>query len=216
MRIDLDSPVAYADGAVGELADVVIDPGQRQLTHLVVQPPDRHDLARLVPVTGSGIAPRPDGTVAVEVTVAEVNELEPLHRSDYLRLGERPPRDPGWDVGIEEVRDMPSYGSLGTDGLGGGMMPIEFDPHATVSYDRVPAGLVELRRDSGVTSSDGHHVGHVVGLVLDERLRIAELVLSHGHLWSKREIALPARAIDRLESDEVILNLSHEEVGRSS
>lgn len=212
MRIDLDSAVAYADGAVGELADVVIDPGTRCLTHLVVQPPDRHDLARLVPIGRPQIDVRPDGTVSVDFTVTEVNELERLHKSEYVRLGERPVQDPGWDVGIQEISELPPYGPLGVDSLGSGMEPVQFDPHATVSYDRVPEGLVELRRDSAVTSSDGHHVGHVVGLVLDDRKRIAELVLEHGHLWNKRELAIPAGSIDRIESDEVVLAVSHDKV----
>ena len=65
-----------------------------------------------------------------------------------------------------------------------------------------------------MSSSDGHHVGHVVGFVLDDRAQIARLVLEHGHLWGKRELQIPGASIDRILSDEVVLTLSKDEVGR--
>jgi sporulation protein YlmC with PRC-barrel domain len=210
MRLSLDSAVAYADGATGELADVIIDPSARRVTHLVVEPHDRHDLARLVPIGGPHVDVSSEGAISLGYTVAEINELEPVHKSEYLRLGERPPADPGWDVGIEGISELPVYGSTGA--LGVGIEPIEFDPHATVSYDRIPKGTVEIRRASDVTSADGHHIGHVIGIVVGERWQIAQLVVEHGHLWGKREIAIPIGSVERIESDEVVLTLSNDEV----
>jgi sporulation protein YlmC with PRC-barrel domain len=128
-----------------------------------------------------------------------------------VRLGERP-LDSNWEVGIQEISQMPLSGSLGVNALGAGMDPIGFDAHGTLSYDRIPKGTVELRRASEVTSSDGHHVGHVVGFVIDDREQIAQLVLEHGHLWGKREISIPIGSIDRIESDEVVLAVSNDEL----
>jgi sporulation protein YlmC with PRC-barrel domain len=212
VRLDLGSPVRCSDGAFGELADIVIDPSSRRVTHLVVQPHERHDLARLVPVD---LASAQDGTdgIALERTVAEIDALEPLVKSAYLRLGEFPVADPDWEIGIEEMYALPYYGSLAPGGVGGGMGPTDFDPHVTVSYDRIPKDKVEIRRASAVTSSDGDHLGHVDGFVVDEHEQIAHLVLEHGHLWGKREIAVPISAVARLENDEVILSLSTAEVG---
>lgn len=204
MRLDLECQVDCADDAFGELADVVIDPGTRCLTHLVVRPRERHDLARLVPIGRAHVGARSNGGVTLDLTVGELNEIEPLHDSAYVRLGERLV-DPGWDVGIQEISQMPLSGSLGVNALGAGMEPVGFDAHGTLSFDRIPKGMVEVRRASEVTSADGHHVGHVVGFVLDERERIAELIVEHGHLWGKREIAIPVASIDRIESDEVVL-----------
>jgi sporulation protein YlmC with PRC-barrel domain len=211
MRLDLECPVDCADDPFGELADVVIDPRSRRVTHLVVQPHERHDLARLVPIGRAHLDLRSNGRVSLDLTVAQLNELEPLHDSEYILLGERPD-NPSWDVGVEEISAMPLSGSLGVNALGAGMEPIGFDPHGTLSYDRIPKGTVEIRRESEVTSSDGHHVGHVVGFVIDEQQQIAQLVVEHGHLWGKREIEIPVTSIDRIESDEVVLALSNDEV----
>jgi sporulation protein YlmC with PRC-barrel domain len=212
MRLDLGSPVVCADGTFGELTDIVIDPSTRRVTHLVVQPHDQQDLARLVPIDRARAGDGSDGIV-LEATVAEITALEPLTKSAYLRLGEFPVEDPDWEVGIEEMFALPYYGSFAPGGLGAGMGPTDYDPHVTISYHRIPKDQVEIRRESAVTSSDGDHLGHVDGFVVDDQEQIAHLVLEHGHLWGKREIAVPIGAVARIENDEVILSLSTDQVG---
>ncbi len=211
MRIDLDMPVSCADGAFGELADVVIDPVARRLTHLVVAPHDRSERPRLVPIEAAGAR---DGSesISLEGTIAEINESEPIRESAYVRLTELPAGGANWDVGIQEMYSISEYDSLGPEIMGSGMA-MEYDQHVAISYDRVPKGEVEIRRASDVTSSDGHHLGHVIGFVIDEDGRVTELVLEHGHLWGKRMIAIPGPAIERFETDELVVNLTSDEVG---
>ncbi len=206
MRLDLGSPVRCTDDDFGELADVVIDPETRRVTHLVVQPHQRSEEPRLVPIdrvrAGEG------STLALICTVAETGELELVRESAYLRLGEVPVADPDWDVGIEDPLVIPPY--TGTDTFGAGSIYV--DPHVMVSYDRIPMGDVEIRRASGVMSSDGHHLGHVEGFVLDGEQQIAHLVLERGHLWGRREVVIPADAVARVENDAVVLTLSKDAV----
>jgi len=171
MRLELGSPVHCADGSFGELADIVIDPSTRRVTHLVVQPHDRHDLARLVPVARVHTEATSDATISLDCTVAEISALEPIQKSAYLRLNDFPVEDPDWDVGIEEMFALPYYPSV--DGMGVGMQAIDPDPHVALSYDRVPKGEVEIRRASAVTSSNGEHLGHVDGFVVDGEGHIA-------------------------------------------
>jgi sporulation protein YlmC with PRC-barrel domain len=212
MRLDLDCAVTCADGPFGELSDVIIDPGGLRVTHLVVQPPDHHHLARLLPIGRARAGELAKATVTLDCTIAEINELQPIHESSYVRLSERPAQDDESDVGIEEGFILAPTESLGAGALGA--EAIEVDPYVTTSFDRIPQGLVEIRRRSGVSSADGHHLGHVVGFVLDERDQIAQLVLEHGHLWSKHELEVSSGSIDRIESDEIVLTLSKDEVGR--
>jgi sporulation protein YlmC with PRC-barrel domain len=211
MRLELGSPVDCVDGPFGELSDVVIDPSARRVTHLVVQPHNRHNLGRLVPVAQVHTETTSDATISLDLTIAEITALEPIQKAAYLRLNEFPIEDPNWDVGIEEVFAWPYYQSI--DGLGIGTQAIDPDPHVEVTYDRVPKGEVEIRRASAVTSSNGEHLGHVDGFVVDGEGHIAHVVLEHGHLWGKREVAIPIGAVARTESDEVVLSWSTDEVG---
>lgn len=207
MRLELGSPVRCSDEVFGQLADVVVDPITKRVTHLVVQPHNQHRLARLVPVAladpGESAAP----AISLRSTVEEVRRLAPVQEFAYLRLGEFPVDDPDWDVGIQEVLAMPYYGASGLTGYTTGL-----DPHVGISYDRVPKGDVEIRRSSRVTSSDGHDVGHVDGFLVDDD-QITHLVLGHGHLWGRREVTIPIGAVAKVESDEVTLGLSKDELG---
>ena len=209
MRLDLGSPVRCTDDAFGELADVVIDPQTRRVTHLVVQPHHRDEQARLVPIERAQAGETSDATISLGCTVAQMSEFELVRESAYLRLGEVPVEDPDWDVGIEEPLALPPPTGMGTFGTGS----MDIDPHVMLSYDRIPMGEVEIRRASSVTSADGHHLGHVDGFVLDSEQQIAHLVLEHGHLWGRREVVIPASAVARVETDEVVLTLSKDEVG---
>src|SRR4051812_9938965 len=132
MRLELGCRVNCADAAVGELADVVIDPLSRRVTHLVVRPHGEADRARLVPIELAGA----DGAdLRLDCPAGEFEALERVHESAYLRVGEVPVADPDWEVGVENYLALPVYQEL--DGMG---TVIDPDPHAVVSYDRIPKG----------------------------------------------------------------------------
>lgn len=207
MRLDLGSPVHCSDEAFGELADIVIDPRTRCVTHLVVQPQRWEGQTRLVPIAHARAGEEADATISLECTVEEMSQFELVRESQYVRLGEARVEDPNWDVGIEEALALPS--SSGVDVFN----DVDIDPHVMLSYDRIPIGDVEIRRASSVTSADGHHLGHVDGFVLDGEQQIAHLVLEHGHLWGKRELAIPVDAVGKVETDAVTLTLTKDEVG---
>jgi hypothetical protein len=211
MRIDLDTPVSCVDGPAGQLEDVVIDPTTRRLTHLVVRPEDANDRVRLVPIEQ---ARRDDAAedVTLDCPIAALIASEPIQESAYLRMGDLVDGGPDWTVGIQEMFSLPEYGSLGPEVMGAGMT-MEYDQHVTVSYHRIPLGAVEIRRASPVTSSDSQHLGHVVGFVIDEQATITQLILEHGHLWTKRVVGIPSSAIERCETDELTLSLTADQVG---
>jgi len=209
VRLDLGSPVRCTDDVFGALADVVIDPTTRRVTHLVVQPRRQSESTRLVPVERARGGEDADGTILLDGSVAEIGQLEAVREAAYLRLGEFPVADPDWEVGVEEMLALPYYQGP----YAGGSEPIAYDDHVMWNYDRIPKGEVEIRRASPVTSSDGHHLGHVDGFMIDSDDHIGHLVLEHGHLWGKREVVIPIGAVARVETDAVVLRLSKDEVG---
>jgi sporulation protein YlmC with PRC-barrel domain len=203
-RLDLGSSVHCTDAKYGELADVVVDPTTRCVTHLVVRPHNRPEDARIVPVDWA-TADGPETAIALSATVAEVNGLDRLHETAYLRLGEFPVVDPRWDVGVEDMLGLPYFQAIDT-------APIETDPHIVFGYDRVPKGEVEIRRASAVTASDGADLGHVDGFVVDGEGHVSHVVLERGHLWGRREVTIPIGAVERVENDAVVLRLAKDEV----
>jgi sporulation protein YlmC with PRC-barrel domain len=206
MRLELGTPVRCTDDTVGELADVVIDPVSKRLTHLVVRP--RHQEAhasRLVPVELAEGGEEEE--ISLHCTVDELSRLEPVQEFAYLRLGEFPVDDPDWDVGVQEVLAMPYYEADPLAPNPG------YDPNVELTYDRVPKGEVEIRRLSAVTSGDGHDLGQVDGFLVDGEGQITHFILERGHLWGRREVTIPIGAVAKVETDAVTLSLSKDEVG---
>lgn len=209
MRLELGQSVGCTDGYFGDLADVVIDPIGRRVTHLVVEPHLVHRLARLVPVELAEVGEGARRGISLRCTTEELWRLLPVQEFTFLRVGEFVADDPDWDVGIQEVLAMPYYE---TEALGG-YIP-DPDPHVGISYDRVPKGEVEIRRSSVVDSADGHQLGHVDGFLVDEDdEHITHVVLEHRHLWERREITIPIGAVAEVKTDRVTLRLSKDEVG---
>jgi sporulation protein YlmC with PRC-barrel domain len=206
MRLDLGSSVRCSDAAFGRLADVVVDPAVRRVTHLVVEAGDPRR-SRLVPAALARGGAEPE--IELSCTLEEALRLPAVDVLDYLRLGEFPVEDPEWDVGISEMLALPYYQAVDLPGVG---LP---DPtqEVPVRYDRVPKGEVEIRRRSAVSSSDGHVVGHVDGFVVDDAQQISHVVLEHGHLWGRHEVAVPIGAVATVGDDAVALSLTKAEVG---
>jgi len=213
MRLEIGNRVRCTDGAYGELADIVIDPLEKRVTHLVVQPEQDEGGARLVPIHLAKGEDDEQREIELECTLDEAQGFESVRESAYLRLGERPTEDPDWDVGVEDVLALPYYAGLGFAGSDTSPYPDQLDPDISLYYDRVPKGEVEVRRASVVISTDGHSLGEVDGFVVDEDEHITHFVLERGHLWGRKEVTIPIGAVARLESDAVHVALSKDEVG---
>jgi len=212
MRLELGQSVRLADGDPQQLVDVVIESSAKRVTHIVVQPRDHGENARLVPV---GLAEEGGDRdeLSLRCTAKDLERFDLVHEFEVLHAGERPKEDPKWDVGVEEIVVTPTYAPTAFGeyaGAGAG------DSEVTISYDRVPKGEIELRRASSVYSSDGHHVGSLEGVVVGDNDQLAEVFFQRGHLWWKREVAVPAEAISKFESDLVELSLKKDELGRVS
>jgi sporulation protein YlmC with PRC-barrel domain len=210
MRLDLGTPVRCTDKPYGELADVVIDPVSRRVTHLVVRPTDQEALeTRLVPIE---LAEGGDegSEISLRCSVDEVNALEPVQEYAYLRVGAPELNDPDWDVGVQDVLASPYYEPDFGPGLGA--LP-SYEQNLGLIYDRVPKGEVEIRRSSDVYSADEHHLGQVDGLLVDGEAHITHVLLERGHLWGRREVTIPIGAVAKVETDAVTLSLSKDQVG---
>jgi hypothetical protein len=102
------------------------------------------------------------------------------------------------------MRQCRSARAIGT-GLGSGTAPLQ------ITSDRIPAGTVELRPGEHVHATDGP-IGKVQGLiVLNQRHRVAHVLLGEGRLWGKRRVAIPVTAVADF-SDGIRLSLARDDV----
>ena len=200
----IGAEVTCSDGVCGELGRVVIDPLARVLTHLVVEPKHRQGLGRLVPVD---LVDSTGEEIRLRCNAAQFDALEDAEETHLLpEAGEQ------MGYGAGQALALPYYGlGGGMGGMGMGGMDMANAPQVFVD-DRVPAGEVEVRRGEHVHATDGN-IGRVQGLVIDPKdHHVTHVLLEEGHLWGKKEVAIPIGAVKDVAADGVRLNLRKDQV----
>ncbi len=199
----IGTEVSCSDGACGELSRVVVDPVARAVTHLVVEPKHDPGFGRLVPLdlvdaTAAGIRLR--------CTMAEFEKLGPAEETQFIPGGTG-----GVDYGEGEVLSWPYYGlgmGAGLVAPAGGLGVDMADIGQTVIYDKIPLGEVSVNRDQPVHATDGN-IGRVQGLVMDPRdHHVTHVLLKEGHLWGRKEVAIPISAVSRVDEDGIQLSMA--------
>jgi sporulation protein YlmC with PRC-barrel domain len=199
----IGAEASCTDGDCGEVRRVIVDPVARSLTHLVVEPKGRAGLARLVPLDLVDMADATTGTIRIRCTLAEFARLDPAEETQFI------PGTRGYQAyGTDQVLAWPFFG------LGGEPNPMDLGVERvseTVTYDTVPLGEVEVRRGDAVHAADGH-IGRVQGLVIDPASHhVTHVLLEEGHLWGRKEVAIPIRAVTRVD-DGIAVSLSKQQI----
>jgi sporulation protein YlmC with PRC-barrel domain len=196
----IGADASCTDGVCGEVSRVVVDPVARAVTHLVVEPKGRQGLGRLVPLD---LVDATEGEIRLRCTRAEFENLDAAEQTQFV------PGTRGYAAyGPEQVLSWP-YSSLG------GAASVEGDMvtgvSETVTYDTVPLGEVAVRRGEHVHATDGQ-IGQVEGLVIDARNHhVTHVLLQEGHLWGRKEVAIPISAVTRVD-DGIRLNITKHQV----
>ncbi len=175
-----------ADGPAGKVARVIIDPATETVTHLVIEPRNWLGAAgRLVPL--DLVDSTADG-IRLRCTVEEFGRLEAAEETEVLD------------------------GVAGGLGLGGLYSPMGLpSPVQAIVQDVVPLGEENIVRGEPVHALDGP-IGRVAGLRIDPGdHRVTHVLLQEGHLWGRRDVAIPASAVTKVQNG-IWLNLTKEQV----
>ena len=209
-QFTIGSDVMCGDGECGQLRRVVVDPVARRLTHLVVDGKrgEETGAGRLVPIALADVTA--DGIV-LRCTSEQFEQLEFAEETQFVSgaRGE-------WDYDQDHLMSWPYYGlgmaGVRTDGSGAMADPVPPSESQIVTYERVPSGEVQIRRGEKVHAADGD-IGRVQGLVVDAADQaVTHVLLDDGHLWGKKRVAIPIRAVSGVGPDGVSLSLTKDEV----
>jgi hypothetical protein len=203
-RLELGQSIRCQDGVLGELADIVVDPNPQRVTHLVARGEGGGGVKRLIPY--ELVDPAAAGEISLGCTLADARGLRQAQELDYLPGGDMSENDPDWDVGVQDVFLVPRYDA----GVFVDYQP-EAEPEIMHMYDRIPKGHVEVRRESSITTTDGHPLGSLAGVVVDGQ-KLTHLMLRCGHFWHRRSIMVPMSEVDNLHTDEVMIRSSKREL----
>lgn len=184
-KIPLNAKVMCVDGLAGESTSVVIHPGTRTITHLVVQ--DKtfpRTMEWMVPV--EKIVEATSQVIRLSCTRDELSGMQPFKRERYLE------------------QEFAEYGYAFSQPYM--MAPVEplYVPFEELN---IADEDLALQRGTDVQALDGH-VGQVGELMLDPKSsRITHFTLKRGHLWGKKEVIIPLPDVDHVDPDTVYLNV---------
>jgi len=174
-----------SDGPGGKVSRVIVDPATDTVTHLVIEPRHRQRAGRLVPLDLVDVTA--DG-IRLRCTVEEFGALAAAEETELVD-------------GLD--------GGFGLAGLGGPMGAPA--PMPVVVQDVVPRGEEGIERGEPVHALDGE-IGRVEGVRVDPGdHRVTHVLLQEGHLWGRKDVAIPASAVTKVENG-IWLNLTKEQV----
>jgi sporulation protein YlmC with PRC-barrel domain len=206
-QFTIGAEATCTDGVCGDLSQIVIDPVGRVVTHLVVEPKHRSGLGRLVPLDLLD-----DGTedIRLRCTMAEFEKLDRAEETQFLPGGLG--GYGGYAAGQTFI--WPYYGLAGGGMLGnviGGGLGVG-NASLPVVHDTLPLGEVAVRRGDQVHATDGD-IGRVQGLVIDPSNRhVSHILLQEGHLWGRKEVAIPISAVSGVDEQGIRLKMSKDDV----
>ena len=207
IQFTIGALVRSTDGEVGHLIWVVADRGATPwvITHLVVEPAHRSGLGRFVPLSDvSGVDP---GSGAITLTVSE-KDFEQLDSAEFTEFV---PGSEAYDTyGPAQFVTRPYYAD--EVNLSGREVP---ETALTVPSD---APLPDGDRGVAVHAVAAHAtdgaIGHVEGLIIEPGThQVTHVLLQQGHLWGRKDVAVPLSAGRDLDDDGLQLSVTRQEVG---
>src|SRR6516162_10979067 len=184
-QFTIGARASCTDGHCGEVRRLIIDPVTETVTHLVIRPGLRHGPARLVPVDLTGTA---TGEIRLRCTLAEFENLDPAEET----------------VMVDET-------GMGISTMSGGLPMGMPEAPPFVVQDVVPVGETQVSPGDPVHALDGE-IGQVHGFLVDPGdHRVTHVLLREGHLWGRKEVAIPLSAVTGVDAG-IRLNLTKEQV----
>jgi sporulation protein YlmC with PRC-barrel domain len=193
-----------SDGPCGELNRVIIDPAALTISHLVIQPKHRRGRGRLVPLDLVSVV---GGEIRLSCTIAEFDNLDSAEERDLVA---GPGSGDGGGYG--SAGSVQGYSGLGVGSVSGAGTGTGLGRGSrTVVEHVVPLGETEVGRGEPVHALDGE-IGRVEGFIVSPGdHQVTHVLLQEGHIWGRREIAIPMSAVTGA-GDGIRLNITKEQV----
>ena len=190
--IPLKANVLCSDSPCGKSTNLILNPVTHKVTHLVLQDKKLPDHStRIVPI--DKVASTTQNQITLSCTRDEVALMDPFIVTRF----------------IQETSSGTAYGS---GEAYYSHYVINDTGYDSVQEENVPEGELSVYCGMHVKASDGK-VGKLDELVLDPKSGdITHIQMREGHLWGKKDVAIPVSAVDFLDDDTVYLKLDKKAV----
>jgi sporulation protein YlmC with PRC-barrel domain len=186
-EIPINAEVQCSDNACGKSTNILINPVTHKVTHVVVQDKSLPDNpTRMVPF--DKVASATQKQITLSCSKDEVAHMQPFIVTRF----------------IQETGSGQAYAS---GGAYTSQYVINDTGYDSFQVENIPQGELAVYCGMHVEASDGK-VGKLDELVLDPKSGyITHLQMREGHLWGKKDVAIPVSAVDFIDEDTVYLKL---------
>ncbi len=207
MQLKEGAAVVTADGKdVGTVDRVVLDPGSKKVTHLVVRQGFLFTEDKILPI--DLVAQGDEDRVILRVEGDDLGELPPFEETHYIQAGEERVSAPYPTPYVMPVYWYPPVGTTrwgypypDYPGYTGTTLP----SYAVEVEQNIPEGTVALAEGARVYSADGEHVGAVERVFFDpDSHKATHFMISEGLLFKERKL-VPVAWTRSIGEDEVYL-----------
>jgi len=186
-NIPLKVAVQCSDGDCGKSTNVIVNPVTHQVTHFALEDKKLPDNpTRLVPVkTVTGTT---QTQITLSCTKAELAKMPPF-------------------VVDRLIRQSGSGQAYASGAAYHSQYVVNDTAYDSVQEEQMPAGELAVYSGMQIEASDGK-VGKLDELVLDPKSGdLTHLLMREGHLWGKKDVAVPVSAYDFADGDTIYLKL---------
>lgn len=192
MDIPINVNVHCTDGQFGQTTCVIINPTTKDVTHVVVKSKHIPHPEYLVPI--EFIARTTPKAIELKCSQRRLEAFDEFVEHEFIRV----------DAPMD--RYLP-----GGYALWPYVVPLD-EEYVELVHERIPNGATALHRGAKVAATDGP-VGQVDEFLIEPQSgHITHLILHHGHLWGKEDVAIPVSAIDGIRADTVYLKLDQKTI----
>lgn len=192
MEIPMNVDVICGRKTCGKSTQVLVNPINEQVTHVVVAAEDFPNTEKMVPV--EYITKTSPDWIKLNCTAKQFEKMEPFMETDFIQSGNvefmLPLSEPYmvWPYTMYEA------------------VPISLEKK------HIPAGEVAIHRGTPVYATDGR-IGKVDEfLVRPDTDNISHLVLREGHLWGQKDVSVSVDEIEKIKEDGVHLSINKKAV----
>ena len=184
-EIPLKAKVQCTDGDCGKSTNVLIDRNTHQVSHVAIHDKKLPDNpTRMVPI--ENVAGATHDEITLNCTREELAHMDPFVVTQVIQQT---------GSGAAFSGDVPSQFVLNNTG------------YDTIDAENVPAGEIALSPGMKIKATD-HTVGKLDEFALDPKTgAITHLLMSEGHLWGKKIVAVPVSNVDFTDGDAIYLTI---------
>ncbi len=209
MQLQENAEVLNAEGKkIGHIERIVIDPKSREVTHIVTKKGHLFPKEKVIPL--DRIQESAEDRVVLKRGAGDPEQWPDFEKKSHIpadQIGSPSAHQTNFVKPVMWYHPWVGLPWWGTD-----MYPAPRPPYYVAVEKNIPEGTVAIQEGADVISRDGKKMGDVEKLYTEsEKQRVTHLLISKGH-FSQEHKLIPTYWVDRVEEDEVLLNIDSDVV----